>query len=181
MSAPTPDNLSNCLLVATPALSDPGFSRTIVWIHSHSPGDGATGIILNRPAGVTLGELAADKLPAGLPADAGIFYGGPVALQEPVVIEMGWNEEQKQPGLRIFRPGVQSLEEDDDWRVFIGHSGWSAGQLEKELAQGSWIVLLPMPFFFPLARPHMAWQEVLSHMDPRLRLLAASPEALWKN
>jgi len=180
-----PQNLANCLLIASPALLDPNFRRSIVWIHSHSPKTGALGFIINRPSGVSLGEIAPETVKSmGLPADAEIFYGGPVANSETLLLHFGWDQQAGLPVVQFFHPEHPSAANQVSqlkWQAIIGHAAWAAGQLEKELQESSWIVLLPMPFFFPLAEPRSAWQEILSRMDPRLRLLASAPLDLWKN
>jgi putative transcriptional regulator len=69
-------SLRGKLLIASPALVDPNFARTVVLIAEHSD-DGAMGLVLNRPADATVSE-AIDEL-AGL-VDSGdpVFVGGPV-------------------------------------------------------------------------------------------------------
>ena len=70
------ETLTGRLLVATPALIDPNFYRTVVLV-VESGEDGAVGLILNRP----LPALGADVLPQWEPplAEPGAVYsGGPV-------------------------------------------------------------------------------------------------------
>ena len=43
------DSLRGRLLVASPDLADPNFFRTVVLILEHT-GDGALGVVLNRPS-----------------------------------------------------------------------------------------------------------------------------------
>src|SRR3954468_14674504 len=47
------------LLVATPALGDPNFDRTVVLMLEHTP-EGAVGLVLNRPSDTALDEAGAD-------------------------------------------------------------------------------------------------------------------------
>ena len=48
MSLPD-ENLSNQLLIALPALSDPNFSRAVALICQHDE-QGAMGVVVNRPS-----------------------------------------------------------------------------------------------------------------------------------
>ena len=48
--------LSNQLLVALPSLHDPHFARSVALVCQHD-GDGAMGVVVNRPSEYTLGEV----------------------------------------------------------------------------------------------------------------------------
>ena len=70
------ETLRGALLIASPALHDPNFVRTVVLVTEHTP-DGAMGFVLNRPTPIAV----SDALPnlgdvAGL--DAVVYVGGPV-------------------------------------------------------------------------------------------------------
>ena len=66
--------------MATPALGDPNFDRTVVLMLEHTP-EGAVGLVLNRPSGTDLDEAGADwdgwDLLAARPPV--VFVGGPVS------------------------------------------------------------------------------------------------------
>ena len=49
------DQLSGKLLLAGPSLFDPNFRRTVVLI-GHHDGEGAVGVVLNRPLEVSVDE-----------------------------------------------------------------------------------------------------------------------------
>ncbi|NDB13430.1 MAG: hypothetical protein EBX53_03270, partial [Betaproteobacteria bacterium] len=49
-------DLSNHFLVAMPAMADPNFSGTVVYLAEHSP-KGALGIVVNRVLDIDLGNL----------------------------------------------------------------------------------------------------------------------------
>ena len=51
----TPTPLANQLLIASPALDDPNFARSVTLICQHD-GEGAMGVMVNRPSEYTLGE-----------------------------------------------------------------------------------------------------------------------------
>ena len=55
--------LEGQLLIASPAMSDPNFARTVVAIANHDE-DGALGIVLNRPSDTEV----VDAVPAGSPS-----------------------------------------------------------------------------------------------------------------
>jgi putative transcriptional regulator len=52
------------------------------------------------------------------------------------------------------RKGSQEL------RMFLGHSGWAAGQLDMELARGDWLVVQ--------ADPRTVFDQDLEHIWPQL-------------
>src|SRR3954451_4664123 len=70
------ESLTGRLLVATPALRDPNFERTVVLVVAHEEG-GALGVVLNRATEVPVAEVLG---PWGQLADepSVVFEGGPV-------------------------------------------------------------------------------------------------------
>lgn len=171
-----PINLTGCLLAATPALQDPHFRQTILLLSHHTPKEGAVGLVINRPLHLGLGELVPQ---AGFLGAVPLFYGGPVAGDQPVLAGLRWGEN----GAVDFKnfasvEGPESI--PPEWfphlRLFVGHSGWSPGQLEGEIEQKSWFVLNPVREIIEYPQPENAWRFLLKHMDPLMQLLAEAPE-----
>ena len=64
---------------------------------------------------------------------------------------------------------------EDDIRLFIGYSGWSAGQLEGELKQNSWIVSdIDASLIFETPNKNF-WREVLKRMGGEYKVLSNYP------
>ncbi|TSE27818.1 YqgE/AlgH family protein [Tepidimonas aquatica] len=83
-----PINLTHHFLIAMPGLNDELFGRSVVYVCEHSP-QGALGLIINKPAGVTLGELFERlELPLGRPdwADMPVLRGGPLQTERGFVL-----------------------------------------------------------------------------------------------
>src|SRR5262249_61599402 len=70
------ESLTGQLLLASPALLDPNFRRTVVLISVHSA-EGAMGVVLNRPSSVTVGE-AVPQLEGTVAEREHVYVGGPV-------------------------------------------------------------------------------------------------------
>ena len=66
MGGQVPRSLAGSLLVAHPNMLDPNFRRTVLFISSHEPDDGALGVILNRPLDKHVSDLVTDAPPVGL-------------------------------------------------------------------------------------------------------------------
>lgn len=177
------ESLAGRLLVATPALHDPNFERTVVLVVAHEDG-GALGVVLNRATEVSVTEVLGDwGTLAGDPPV--VFEGGPVtpeaaiclARMRPGVTDLvGFNrisgsigtvDLSKDPDL--LRSGVIAV------RVFAGYAGWSPGQLEDEVASHSWFVFdaLPSDAFAP--RPDDLWPMVLRRQGGLMAAVAHFP------
>jgi putative transcriptional regulator len=140
------------LLAAAPDMLDPNFMHTVVLMCRHAE-DGAYGLVINRPASVTLDVLAPTH-PVLKTQRFPIFAGGPVGLD---TLQFVHRAEKRIPGGVELSEGL-FLGGDIDAlatflskeksrarakvRLLVGYSGWGAGQLETELASGSW---LPAP------------------------------------
>ncbi len=134
-------SLAGSLLVAKPALCDPNFFQTIVFLARHSAGE-ALGFVLNRPSGCVLFECVApedrkpwyDRVP--------VLRGGPVARQSLTVVSFRAAPRRGKISAHLDLPdaAVESeLIRPNAWvRAFHGYAGWAGGQLERELREDSW-------------------------------------------
>lgn len=138
------------LLVASPTLDDSYFSRTVLLLIEHGPG-GALGLILNRPLELPMAE-AWQQIASTPCADAGqLHVGGPV--EGPLMVlhrKADISQVAVTPDLHFCAEaklieGVLTGDTDPQVRCFAGYSGWSAGQLEEELAQGTWVLARAEP------------------------------------
>ena len=168
------DNLTGSLLVSHPALRDPNFRRTIVFLSQHSLEEGATGFVLNRPI---------DTILPGEP-NIPVFYGGPVEAGNFLLTSLQWRDH---PTTVAFRAFVGGSDEDSrsGWeeglRVFAGYSGWSPGQLENELSQNTWLVVTPTRDLIEMKNPETAWKTIMRSASPLLHLLSETPDDPSKN
>ena len=77
---------------------------------------------------------------------------------------------QKAEQLRVDNPNVRVA-------CFVGHSGWSPGQLESELKENAWVVSkLDKELFARLEDKQIVWKNVLGSVSDELRFLADAPE-----
>src|SRR5271168_667068 len=139
------ESLTGQLLLASPALRDPNFARTVVLVSVHSD-EGAMGVVLNRPSAVTVGE-AIPQLEHALSEEEPVYVGGPV--QPTSIVFLAEFLDPSPAGLlvlgRIGFPapdaGIEELTEATARRrVYAGHAGWGRGQLDAEIADEDWIV-----------------------------------------
>ena len=157
-------SLRGKLLIASPALVDPNFARTVVLITEHGD-DGAMGVVLNRPSETEVGDVAPElgddrRRRAGVHRRPGAAAGAgrarrvqrPAAAAWIVVADVGFvaaETDYSTTSSDAIRRG----------RVYAGYSGWGAGQLEGELAEEAWIVEPPLPAELFPDDPRALWQR----------------------
>lgn len=164
-------NLTDNFLIAMPAMADPYFAHSLVYVCEHNE-NGALGIIVNRPIDMNLASLFEKiDLPLQQPqlAERPVYFGGPVQLDRGFVLHRPVGSWQStlpingNIGLTSSRDILAAVGESGDPGeiiVTLGYAGWGAGQLEEELAQNAWLTV-------------PAWPEVLFEMSPEERLPAA--------
>jgi putative transcriptional regulator len=175
--------LTGKLLVASPLLDDPNFRRTVVFICAHS-GDGAFGLVLNRPGQAEV----SDHLPRWLDMvsrPSVIFLGGPVeqaaafglaSLRRESAIE-GWMPVEDRVGLvDLSRDEAELAPELTAMRVFTGYAGWGAGQLEGELQAEAWFVVSAEHADLFAEHPAELWRAVLRRQPGKLAMFAYFPD-----
>jgi putative transcriptional regulator len=171
---------SGRLLVATPLLTDPNFARTVIYLLEHD-GGGTVGVVLNRPSRTPVGQVLPDWHDA-VTGPAVVFGGGPVQPDGALCLGQIVGEG---PGVRPLANGVGTVDLDGDvatatgvtsrLRVFAGHSGWSPGQLEMELAQAAWWVVAGSTADLFSEDPRQLWRHVLRRQRHPLSLVSTFP------
>jgi putative transcriptional regulator len=174
-----PRSLRGQLLIASPALVDPNFARSVVLITEHNA-DGAMGVVLNRPSEVEVEDVAPElaEVADGEP----VFIGGPVQPQALVVLA-DFRDVSAAAWTVVADVGFVAAETEYGelpdlvrrGRVYAGYSGWGSGQLEGELAEEAWIVEPPQPAELFAAEPERLWENVLARKGGQFALLARMP------
>jgi putative transcriptional regulator len=174
------ESLSGQLLLASPALLDPNFRRTVVLVGAHSE-DGAIGVVLNRPSEMMVGE-AVPQLQETVDDQEPLYFGGPV--QPGAIVVLGEFLDPTPAGLLVLgRIGFPAPEAGIDElaqatarrRVFAGYAGWGEGQLDAELEQGDWIVQAAVPDDIFTQAPEELWRTVLERKGGSFALIARMP------
>ena len=145
-------NLTDHFLIAMPAMADPRFAHTLTYVCEHNK-DGALGIVINKPIDMTL-EALFEQIDVPLADDvlriAPVHFGGPVQVDRGFVLHRPLGNWQStlaitvEMGLTTSKDVLEAVgrgEGPKDVFVSLGYAGWSAGQLEQELAQNAWLTV----------------------------------------
>ena len=175
--------LTGRLIVATPMIGDPNFSRTVVLVLAHGD-EGAFGVVLNRPSRRDAAELVPAWGERAAPPSV-MFLGGPVAPNAVVALGLAESEgpatEGRQPvvgnlvTVDLNRPPEEAGSGIGALRLFAGSAGWSAGQLEAEVESSGWWVLDARETDAVGPTPDRLWSEVLARQRGELRWFARYP------
>ncbi|MFW6774192.1 YqgE/AlgH family protein [Nocardioides sp. CPCC 205120] len=143
------------LLVASPELLDPNFAEAVVLLLD-SDEDGALGVVLNHPSPVLVADVLDQWRDVVSDPDV-VFRGGPVSPDgalglarpaDPAAPPVGYREVIGGMGMgvvdldtpvELLEGGLAAL------RIFVGYAGWGPGQLDAEVAEGSWYVVPGVP------------------------------------
>ncbi len=181
---PSSQSLAGSVLLAHPGMRDPNFNSSIVFLSMHNAEDGAFGVALNQPSGRRLNEMMPDR-DLGQLSMVPVYIGGPVGADQILLAAFRWNEDVGMWNWRhdITIESAESIIEEEGTvlRVFAGYSGWSKGQLERELSQKTWIVHDPdQSLLDPDLQPGL-WKQLVSSHGPVMRFLTDTPENLGLN
>lgn len=165
------------LLVSAPGLLDPNFRRTVIYLLQHDE-EGSAGVVINRRFGDDLTGL---DLPQWVLESSPIRAGGPVAQDS--LLALAGTETTPVHVRRAVGPGVcvvdlEALPDEVPFhplQLFVGYAGWSAGQLEDELARDDWAVMAADPADLLLIDPDRVWEAVLRRQRDSTRLWATLP------
>lgn len=151
-TARSSDCLRDHFLLAMPGLSEGIFSHSITYICEHGE-SGAMGIVINQALDLSLAEIF-EHLQIHTHED---FSDQPVMAGGPVQIDHGFVLHRKctrdwEASLKVTPEITLTTSRDilraiaggsgpEDHLIALGYAGWSAGQLEHELGENSWLTL----------------------------------------
>ncbi|MGC6455698.1 MAG: YqgE/AlgH family protein [Coraliomargaritaceae bacterium] len=166
------------LLLAHPTMEDPRFRRSVILLSAHAE-EGSLGVVLNHPTGRTLGQIDAGMKDSVL-ASTPLYTGGPVGAKQIILAAWKWTELDSSFQLYFGIDGekARKLQEDRPefgLRGFLGHAGWSEGQLEAECEQGAWLVV-PLSQLIDSIEGDALWLRLIGEVSPEMRLLADEPD-----
>ena len=179
-------NLSNHFLIAMPSMLDPVFGGSVVYLCEHNAG-GALGVIINKPTDMSIDmlldriDLTLEIAPNGAPVDQKpVMFGGPVQVERGFVLHtpvapfssmMTVSDDIVLTTSKDVLEAVAHGTGPDRILVSLGCSGWSAGQLEQEIAQNGWLTVRADPtIVFDL--------PIEERFDAAMRLLGIDPAML---
>lgn len=170
------DSFENHLLVAMPTLDDPYFARSLTYICEHND-KGAMGLVINQPFGMSLQELInqadEDAIVLKEKAERIVLAGGPVSQDRGFILhttQSGWSSSlELTPEIMITTSkdilSVLGNEKAPNKSIVtLGYAGWTAGQLEEEVQNNSWLLVeadLELLFEVPI---HKKWEAAVQKL-----------------
>jgi len=171
------------ILISEPFLPDTFFNRSIVYLTDHTS-QGSVGFILNKKLDLKIssaiegfdnwdeilsmgGPVAPDTLhylhnlgnliPNSIPIEGDVYWGGDIDTVRELI-----------KSKKIDKSQI---------RFFLGYSGWSAGQLERELKENSWVIAKVDSKIVLNSRGDDIWKKVLRSFKNKYRMWADFPDS----
>jgi len=185
------------LLIAGPGMYDPNFRQSVILLCEHND-RGSMGLVINRPTELVLTEVVHQL--SGAERDDVVYSGGPVQPDHLLIlIRADWEPPSSHhvfsdvylgTDLATLQSLVSGSESSDPpaedsrgshlpldavFRGYAGYAGWSAGQLDGELATESWIVVPGDSKWIFDADPKVVWPELMRSLGPKHAVYATMP------
>lgn len=171
------------ILISEPFLPDTFFNRSIVYLTDHDS-KGSVGFILNKKLDIKISDAV-----TGFEGwDENLNMGGPVApdtlhylhnlgpvVPKSVLVAGGlyWGGD-----IDVIRNMISlGTVKPEQIRFFLGYSGWSAGQLERELKENSWVIAKVRSEVIMNSRGIDSWKRLLRTFKNKYRIWADFPES----
>ncbi|MEJ6682048.1 MAG: YqgE/AlgH family protein [Flavobacteriales bacterium] len=181
----TPENTENPsrgkILLSEPFLTDPYFKRAAILLCEHND-EGSFGFVLNNYL-----DMSLDQIMKGLPElTTRVSLGGPVNSSNLYYLHTLGSSiiDSKEIANGIYLGGdFERLKEEiskgnvghNQVKFFVGYSGWSANQLEEEMAQNSWYVAEAKPEIVMNIKSDNLWAEFLESMGSKYSKMIGLP------
>jgi len=154
-------------LIASRDLQGPTFGETVILLLDYNE-KGAIGLIINRQTELTHADLLADP-GADSNYSGSVYLGGPVELDSLRVLQR--TTQTPENSVEVFN-GVHMIGisettlgtlagDDSTLRLYLGYSGWGPGQLDAEIARGSWHVAPATVELVFAQDPRNTWQQLV--------------------
>jgi putative transcriptional regulator len=178
--------LTGQLLIAMPAMRDPRFTRTVIYMCVHND-QGAMGLVINRLVGSIkfadlLEELALKSPPVAASRYPTVHFGGPVETGRGFVLHsddyMSDDSMPLEGGLALTAT-VDILRDialgngPDKAMLALGYAGWGPGQLDGELQENSWLSVESDPELLFGTTLDDKWEKALAKLGISASLLSS--------
>ena len=161
-------SLKNQILISMPHMNDPFFSKSVVYICEHG-NSGAMGVIVNKNLDAPELREIFDKFfkvekPFNM-VKSNTFLGGPVLLEKGIILHHSDYSSpksisiSKSVSLTSDKGALEDLKRKEKvpFKLMLGHAGWSAGQLEREIENGDWLIQSTTSDFIFNLPPNQMW------------------------
>jgi putative transcriptional regulator len=179
-------------LVASRSMPDPVFQQSVILMLPSEEPPLMAGVIINKPTGVTLGNLLKQPL-APENRTQKVYFGGPVDLTVPLLVVR--TARPPKPAIRLSSDvygvvdagSISDILKDSrggsDTRLYLGRAQWIQQQLRGELLEGAWTVVpvrTDLIFehdpakIWPMLSQHEHVREIDTHCSPTVGVLAST-------
>ena len=153
------NSIINHILISMPHMNDDLFGNSVIFMCEHDK-KGAMGLIINKCFHKNdLKELKDNMNTESseiLNSVSDVYLGGPVLVDRGILLhsEKIYSEKSIKISDDFFISSDKEIlldmaknKKSKKSRLFLGHSGWSSGQLESEIQNGDWLVQETSPDF----------------------------------
>ena len=145
------NSLKHHLLISVPHMNDEIFERSVIYVCEHNL-EGAMGLIINKPMDAI--SFKDPKNAIHLISNhfenlkSNLYFGGPILVEKITVLHTSELKIEtaiplnKKISISSGEEIIRDIEKDVNlnYKLFCGHSGWSPGQLEREIENGDWLL-----------------------------------------
>jgi len=143
-------NLTGHFLIAMPSLNDSFFNQAVTYICEHDEA-GSFGLIINQQTDIHLKQVIKEmkiESDEDYQSEQSVFIGGPVDQGRGFILHRptgNWSSSlivNDNVALTTSKDILQAIANNkgpEDCLVALGYAGWSAGQLEQEMADNTWL------------------------------------------
>ena len=153
------NSIINHILISMPHINDSLFGSSVIFMCEHNK-KGAMGLIINKRFDKNdlkeLDDNMNDSASEILSSVSDVYLGGPVLVERGILLHSEKLYADKSIKISddfFISSDKETLidmvknKEAKKNRLFLGHSGWSPGQLENEIQNGDWLVQETSPDF----------------------------------
>jgi len=178
MEKPRTKPRQGSILISEPSLRDFYFKQSVVLLAEHNE-EGSFGVIINKPIEARLKDIIKGFPGYNLP----VYLGGPVKTDSIFFIHTRDDVDESKPIMQGLYWGgdidtIKRLLKNKEMmpneiRFFLGYSGWSPNQLDRELKEKSWVLSQTTVQEIIHATPQTLWRDYLKNMG--------NDYAIWAN
>jgi len=177
--------LDGHLLVAMPAMQDPRFERSVIYMCAHTA-EGAMGLVINKVLDTLtfpelLKQIGIDLEP--VEQQIRVHFGGPVesgrgfvlhstdyAHDGTLMVDEGFALTASIDILKAIADGTGP----NDRLLMLGYAGWAPGQLESEIQANGWLHVKPDPALVFDKDLDGKWERAMAKLGIDLHMLSGN-------